>query len=262
MKSTRLLAVTNFLVIIATIFVNYYVNSRPINGNTIKTLSDTYANLFTPASYAFSIWGLIFLMLVAHGIYQLICAFSARKDEFINQIGGWLMLANIGNASWTYIWLLEQTGLSVIVMLVILISLIMIILRTNMERWDAPVPLIAFVWWPICLYSGWIAVATIANIAGYLAKLEWSPLFSETTWTIIMMAVVVVLNLLMIATRNMREFAMVGVWALVAIAVRHWDQIAAIQYTAVVGAAILFIAASAHAYKNRATSPINKIFNS
>src|SRR5690606_23994053 len=106
------------------------------------------------------------------------------------------------------------------------ISLIRIILKTNMERWDAPVKIIAFTWWPICLYSGWITVALIANVSAYLTKIGWDGMgLSEVTWTIILIAVTVAINLLMIARRNMREFALVGVWGLVALYVRHKDEI-------------------------------------
>ena len=126
-----------------------------------------------------------------------------------------------------------------------------------MERWDAPRPVIFWIWWPICLYSGWIAVATIANISAYLAKLEWSFMFSEVTWTVIMIIVATALNLFMISTRNMREFAGVGVWALVAISVRHWGSVEALQWTALIGAIILLGAITAHGYKNRETSPLN-----
>ena len=46
-----------------------------------------------------------------------------------------------------------------------------------------------WVWWPISLYSGWIAVAAIANVAAYLSKIGWQALFSEVTWTVIMIVV-------------------------------------------------------------------------
>lgn len=47
-------------------------------------------------------------------------------------------------------------------------SLVMIILRTDMELTDPPLRTIAFVWWPFCLYSGWITVALLTNIAAVL----------------------------------------------------------------------------------------------
>jgi hypothetical protein len=129
-----------------------------------------------------------------------------------------------------------------------------------MERWDAPLKVIATVWWPICLYSGWIAVATIANVAAWLASMDWSALFTELQWTVIMISVAGIVNLLMIYLRNMREFATVGVWALLAIAVRHWDVIPTLQWTAVSWAIVLFIAISVHGYKNRATNPMRNLF--
>jgi hypothetical protein len=56
----------------------------------------------------------------------------------------------------------------------------------------------------------------------------------------------------------MREFAAVGVWALLAIALRHWDAIELIQWTALIGVLVLFIALNVHANINRSTSPLIK----
>jgi len=260
-KKKKVFAVFNFVIVLAVIAWNYWSNTGAINGNTVGGLSDQYTNLFTPAGYAFAIWGLIFLGLIVLTANQLFLAFGDRENsETILQIGPWLSIANIGNGAWLWFWLNEQTGMSVVIMLLILFSLIQVILRTNMERWDAPVKLMATVWWPICLYSGWIAVATIANIAAWLAKMEWSPLLSELQWTVIMISVAGILNLFMIYTRNMREFAAVGIWSLLAIASRHWDEIPTLQWTAVFWAVLLIIATTAHAYKNRATNPMQKLF--
>ena len=256
----KLYAILNTLVILSVIFWNYWSNTGGINGKSVGGLSDEYFNLFTPAGYAFSIWGIIFIGLVVLGVNQLKLAFSESKhSESIIQIGPWLIIANLGNAAWLWFWLNEQTGISVLVMLAILFSLIQIILRLNMERWDAPLKVIATVWWPICIYSGWIAVATIANVAAYLAKMDWQVLFSAQQWTVIMISVAGLLNLFMIYTRNMREFASVGVWAITAIAVRHWGELPLLQWAAVFWAGVLLIAVALHGYKNRDTNPFNKL---
>lgn len=262
-KTVKTYALLNFLSIAGVIAWNYVANSIGIKGNTVGSLSAEYQNLFTPAGYAFAIWGLIFLALIAHGIYQIKKAFIDKENTaFIAQMGPYLIFANIGNALWLWCWLNEYTAASVLVMLFILVSLVMVIVKLNMERWDAPLSTIAWIWWPVCLYSGWISVATIANISAYLAKIGWQALFSEVTWTIIMIAVATLLNLWMIYSRNMREFAGVGIWALVAIAVRHWEVIPSLQWTALIGAGILFIAITIHGYQNRATNPFNKVLKS
>ena len=259
-KSHKIYAILNMIVLIAIIFWNYWVNAKGLNGNTMSSLSAEYENLFTPAGYAFSIWGMIFLALFAQAIFFISRAFSPEKDsDFLSQVGPYLIMANIGNGVWVYMWLMEHTGISVIVMLGILASLVITILNTNMEKWDAPRPIIFWLWWPIALYSGWIAVATIANVAAYLAKSGWTGGIPEETWAIAMIIIAVILNLFMIVTRNLREFASVGVWALIAISIRHWGNIPNLQWTALFGAIVLFIAVSAHAYKNRATAPFKFI---
>ena len=258
---TKLYALLNLLSTLLVIGWNGYANSGNFNGKNVGELSAEYGNLFTPASYAFSIWGLIFLALVVLSIFGIKRAFFGGKTDWITQLGPWLFTANALNCLWVYFWLSESIAASVIVMLGILLSLIAAIIALNMERWDAPIEIIAFVWWPLCAYSGWITVATIANVAAWLpvSDIDLTGLLSETGWTIVMIVVAVLVNLFMIATRNMREFALVGVWALVAIAVRHWGSIPGIAWAALLGAAVLFIAAGVHGYRNRATAPHLKL---
>jgi len=259
MKKT--LALLNLFSVILVIAVNYISQAIRINETTIGEVSNKYFNLFTPAGYAFAIWGLIFLALLAYGVFQVRRAFlSDKQSDFIEQTGYWFFIANLLNCAWVFAFAYEYTGLSVLIMLGILVSLIKIILNTNMERWDAPIGVIAFVWWPICLYSGWIAVATIANITAYLSKLGWEGGFlSESVWTIIMILVATALNLIMIKTRNMREFAAVGVWALFAIYIRHKEDMESIAYTALAGCIVLLIAMAVHGYQNRQTNPALKL---
>ena len=252
MKKT--LAVINTMIIAATIAFNFIASAGGINGNTVGGISDKYDTLFTPSGYAFAIWGIIYLALIAFAIFQLRRAFSLKKEsDFILQAGPWMSVANMANILWLCAWLYEYIGLSLVFMLVILVSLIIMVIRLNMERWDAPFPIIAFVWWPICIYSGWIAVATIANVSSLLVSLKWHWLLSAEGWAMLMIIMAVVLNLLMILLRNMREFAAVGVWALVAISIRHWDSITALQWTSLLGAIIVFLAISVHGFLNRAT---------
>ncbi|WP_057939553.1 hypothetical protein [Algoriphagus resistens] len=255
-NSHRVYALLNMIVLIVVIFWNYWVNTNGLNGNTVSSLSEEYENLFTPAGYAFSIWGIIFLSLFAQAIFFISRAFSPIKDsDFLSQIGPYLIIANTGNALWIYMWLMEFTDFTVVIMLGILVCLVITILNTNMERWDAPRPIIFWLWWPIALYSGWIAVATIANISAYLAKIGWNGGISEVTWTVTMLVIAVLLNLFMIAMRNLREFALVGVWGLLAIAVRHWGNIPTVQWTALIGAVVLFVAIGYNGYQNRETAP-------
>ena len=129
-----------------------------------------------------------------------------------------------------------------------------------MELWDAPISVIAFLWWPFVFYSGWVTVASIANVSSFLVKIGWDGFgLSPTTWTIIMIVIATVINLIVTWTRNMREFALVGAWALVAIAFANFETNALIVYTAGIAAAILIISSMTHGFINRKTNPMNKL---
>ena len=206
--------------------VNYVVGVKGLNGNTVGSLSDKYDTLFTPAGYAFSIWGLIFLFLLGHAYYQVkVVFFQKQHDEFVLTLGPWLALANAANIAWLFAWLMEYTGLSLLFMLFLLLSLIVAVVRLNLQRWDAPFTLIKNVWWPITIYFGWITVATIANVSAYLVKIGWNEDVDEVHWTVIMLIVATGINLAILYLRSMREYAAVGLWAILAIGFRHWGEV-------------------------------------
>jgi hypothetical protein len=256
----KALSVLNALILAALIFWNYYSNTGAINGETVGSLSDKYSSLFVPADYAFAIWGLIYLGLAASAIYFIYLAYQEDdKTNAVTKAVPPLILANISNGAWLWFWLNEQIFISIIAMMVVLSALISTVIRLNMERWDAPVKFMALIWWPVDLYIGWISVALIANISAYLNYVGFSFWFSQEVWTVVMIAVVVFLNLFMIFNRNMREFAAVGIWALVAIAVRHWMEIPIIGISAVAGALCLAVASGYHANQRKQTLPHKKV---
>ena len=96
-KSHKIYSIINLTILLLVIFWNYWVGSKGLEGNTVGSLSAEYQNLFTPAGYAFSIWGIIFLSLFAQAIFFVLRAFNPSKDsDFLSQIGPYLILANIG----------------------------------------------------------------------------------------------------------------------------------------------------------------------
>lgn len=74
--STKLLAISNAVVLLATLAVNFLANWLPIAGRTTGELSDLYPNLFVPAGFTFSIRGVIYLLLIGFVIRQLIDTWS------------------------------------------------------------------------------------------------------------------------------------------------------------------------------------------
>ena len=247
------LSVANIFALIVTIVLNYLSNTGIFNGNTMSTVSAAYQNLFTPAGYAFSIWGLIYLGLAAFVIYHAVVSFkSSQENNVVLKVGWWFVISCIANCAWIFAWLYDYTGLSVIIMIMLLFSLVMIILKTRMELDDLPMKQIAFVWWPFSLYAGWITVALIANIAAWLTKINWDGFgISSIAWTIIMIIIAGIIYLLMTWQRNMREYALVGVWGLLAIAVANWTTEPSIVQSSIIISVILFVSSTVHAIRNR-----------
>ncbi|WP_313791461.1 tryptophan-rich sensory protein [Lacinutrix neustonica] len=216
--------------------------------------------LFTPAGYAFSIWGGIYVMLLGFIVYQGRSLFvKVRDDGFIIKIGWWFVVSCVANSLWVFSWIYGYTGGSCFFIFLLLVSLLKIVWNNRMELWDAPISVIFFLWWPFVIYSGWVTVASIANVSAYLIKIGWDGYgIAPEVWTVIMIGIATGINLIITWKRNMREFALVGAWALIAIGVANKSVEDLIVYTAFGSAVVLLISTSIHGYINRNTNPFIK----
>lgn len=235
------LLILNLSALILTIAINYLSSAGLLSGTTIREISAKYNNYFTPAGYAFSIWGLIYLGLLGFTCYSLINRRDAHIATILNRIGLLFLLSCLANSLWVIAWLNDYLGLSVIIMVLLLGSLIAIIIRTRMELDAHPLKSYLFIYWPFAIYAGWISVALIANISAYLTKTGWNGWgISQTHWAITMIIIAGLINIIMVITRNLREFASVGIWALFAISVANRaDHLQAIRYTCYLTIAVL-----------------------
>ena len=255
------LQIGNIIALIAVIAINYLSNTGAIADRNIGEVSDDLNNLFTPAGYTFSIWGLIYLLLLGFGVYQARSLWNKNADDsFVTDVGWWFIISCAANCLWIVCWLNLWVGWSLIVMLILLISLLMIVLKNRMELWDAPNPTIFFLWWPFVIYSGWITVATVANFAAYLTWTNWNGWgVDEHTWTVVMIGIAGLINLVVTWRRNMREFALVGAWALFGIAAANEVTDPGIAQTAIITAVILLLSSASHGLINWKTSPIYRM---
>jgi hypothetical protein len=254
------LLVLNSISFLLALLLNYLTGTGALNNTSVGEISDRYFNLFTPAGYAFAIWGVIYLLLFAFIGYQWFAWLKKRDDEYINATGIWFIVSNIANGAWIIAWTSDRIGLSLFLIMLLLVSLVVLMFRLRLEIWDAPVRIIAFVWWPVCIYLGWIIVATMANLASYSVSLNSAGSFAlQEGWVAVMIVFAAIVYSLLIYFRNMREAAIVGVWALVAIAVNHWNEAKIVAYAALIASALLLIYSGVHAYRNRETSPGKKI---
>jgi xanthine/uracil permease len=100
-------------------------------------------------------------------------------------------------------------------------------------------------------------VATVANFNAYLVSVDWNwGIFSDVSWSILMIGLATIIYVLLINYRNLREAALVGIWAFIGIAVRQYGTNPAITWMAIGASFVLFICAGSQAYKNRKTLPL------
>ncbi|MFC4870895.1 hypothetical protein [Negadavirga shengliensis] len=258
MKPATLLALNTFTFTI-TLLVNYLGGSGTLTGKSVGEISAKYPSLITPAAYAFSIWGIIYLFLLGFLGFQWHRYLKNDNGESLLPSGLWFSASNIFNSVWLLLWLHEELALTVLVMFLLLFSLIRLVIRLKLEIWNAPLKIIAFVWWPICIYIGWIVLATPVNLAAWLTSLGvLENTLPPKVWAIIVISLATGIYLWLIQKRNMREAALVGVWGLIAIAVNQWQSQQIIGWAALTAAALLFSASGYHAYINRASSPFAK----
>ena len=234
-----ILPIATLIAILATLSANILSNFFPPAGLNIGQVANTILAgvQITPANYAFAIWGLIYLGLIAYGIYQL--RPTVRGNPTIRQVDSLLIVACLAQIAWVYLFTLRLFWLSVVAMLVILLALIGAYLRLNIAReqvsrkqkWMAQIP--------FSIYLGWISVATIVNIASALYISRWDGWgISAVGWTVIMLVVGAAIGAIVAIQRADIAFTLVFVWAYVAIAVRQLDN-PAIWITALVAAMVL-----------------------
>lgn len=239
-KRSVFLQGANLGALLMMIVVNALANILPLNGKTTAEISDSYPNLFTPAGYAFSIWGLIYALLLIFAVYQALP--SQREKTFLHKIGFFFVLSCIANISWIFLWHYEQIILSLVPMFALLITLIAIYLRLNIGRSDAPSKEKLYVHLPFSVYLGWITVAPIANVAAALTAINWDGWgISDVAWTILVIIIAMMITLSVIIKRKDIAFSLVIVWALIGIIVKQIEN-QSIFITASVGAVIIMIA--------------------
>ena len=206
--------------ILITLIVNGLANALPLNGFYTGQISDRFQVYFVPAGYVFSIWGVIYLGLIAFAVFQALPA--QRQNPRLQAVGWWISLGGLANSAWIFLWHYQQFPMTVVVMLVLLATLILTYLgletgRTAVSRaetWAVRIP--------FSIYLGWITVATVANISDLLDDWKWDGFgIAPELWMGMMLFAVLVIAALMNFTRRDAAFTLVILWALAGISVKQ-----------------------------------------
>lgn len=206
--------------VVVTLIVNVLANALPLNGLNTGQISDRFQVYFVPAGYVFSIWGVIYIGLIAFAIFQALP--GQRENPRLRATGWWIALGGVANSAWIFLWHYELFPATLAAMLVLLATLIVTYLRLGIGRSTVSAGETWAVRVPFSIYLGWITVATVANVTDVLDYLKWDRFgIAPEIWMAIVLAAVLVIAALMNFLRRDVAYAAVILWALAGITVKQ-----------------------------------------
>lgn len=207
-----------FIVMLA---VNALAELIPIGGKTTGQISTAYPNLFTPAPVTFSIWGLIYFLMLLFVVYQHGILDRRKKSSVIREkIGPWFAISCALNTLWIFLWHYQMIGLSTVCILMLLIALNVI--ATRLQDESSTILLNVAAKSGFSLYYGWIIAAAIANISVYLTRTGWNGWgISPDIWTVLILFVGAGIAIALTLMKKDWIAALAIMWAYIGILIRH-----------------------------------------
>lgn len=177
------------------------------------------------AGYAFSIWGLIYLGLLAYAVRQALP--QTGESPLIHRLGwpsvaallgiGWWIVASAFDWEWATVALIFGSLLVLLLPLVAEAGTIRALDRTDRDRW--------MVVWPLGLLAGWLTVASPVNLLTILTgdgSLPDSP--PPDVWALIAVVVVAVVALGVTARIRTLAYPLPVSWGLLGVFVAEQER--------------------------------------
>ena len=188
--SSRKNAWVNASFLMVTLGINTLGALGIINGLSQKEVSDMFPTLITPSPSTFSIWSVIYSLLIASVLVMIIKKKDSYYHQAINRLPVLFPLSCIFNIAWIISFSYVQIELSVLFILGLVFTLALIckqLLHIQEDgRWLLPLT--------FGLYTGWLFIATVVNISAALVKLDWNGFgLADEIWAAIILIVAVLL---------------------------------------------------------------------
>ncbi len=224
--SIKTLQILNIAGYIFMVLMNFLANWLPLGGNTTGELSEKYSNLFVPSGPTFSIWGLIYLLLLGFTIFQASTLFSSKPsgvNTLVRQLGIWYFASSVLNGLWIVAWHYELLPVSVAIMWILLLSLLFANFGiSNIDQlMSKRVRFLAKS--PFGIYLGWISVATIANMTTWLTAIQWQGGLEQDTWAVLMILIGAAVSAYAASRLANGYLSLAVVWAFAGIVSKRMD---------------------------------------
>jgi len=223
--------------------MNALANILPINGYNTGQVSAFYPNYFVPAGFTFSIWGIIYLLLMGYVICSLLSplpSFPENARKLIVKTSPYFLVTCVLNASWIVAWHYLYLGLSLFIMLAFLVTLIALFLVINKSKFELRPFYRFWIYHPFVVYLGWISVATIANFTALFVGVGWQgEPFAATTWSIVLITIALLLGIILVGVKKEPAYGFVLGWAFFGIYSSQLKDAPMVGYTAAVASSFI-----------------------
>ena len=119
----RIRSVLVLIATIATITFNLLAAGGYVNGVSPDMISNKYPTVITPAGYAFTMWSLIYVGIIAFSVYQLLPNQLAR----FRSVRTLYVISCLLNCAWIYFWHREQIAISFGLIVALCLTLVLIL---------------------------------------------------------------------------------------------------------------------------------------
>lgn len=200
---------------IGTIAFNGLAAAGYVNGVTPEVISNKYPTVLTPAGYAFTIWGLIYVGMIAFSVYQLLPTNLAR----FRNIRSLYIVTCVLNCAWIYFWHRDQIGISLAIICALAVTLLLINIQFKSPD-SIRASLVTKA--PFGIYFGWVTCAAIVNFAIFLVYMGVT-MSSRTSAIFGSVCIVIAAGFAVIVRWKLENYlyAVAVAWALTAIAVKQ-----------------------------------------
>ncbi len=186
---------------------------------------ENYPHIFIPAPMTFFIWIAVYIMLFYFSVNQIIL--YARKkdiDKTVDTISWWYILASIVSIMWYLTWHFRMDLYSMLLMCGLLAVLVIIYRNLHTRNLHFTVQENLFIRLPFSLYTGWVSVTTLVNLAFYLRGVHWHYFgLPQQIWAILGMGLLAAASVFLLLRFRDYGYAAAVLWFFAGILVARYS---------------------------------------
>mmetsp|Transcript_25532 Transcript_25532/g.42190 ORF Transcript_25532/g.42190 Transcript_25532/m.42190 type:complete len:361 (+) Transcript_25532:52-1134(+) len=174
---TKLTAATVLLVFMLMAVCNALVTQKSLVKLTNTEIANTHPVYLLPSGYAFSIWGIIYLLQGLFCVVQCLpFSWGGLTDPAFAKIRPIVLLLFASNATWLFLFGYEAYWLSVVIILVYDACLFAVLLSLDVDMLSTqPRVIVKFAAAAFSANASWVTVASCLGIQVALLEEGWPP---------------------------------------------------------------------------------------